>query len=778
VRKNIRFNPKKRLLALGGLCLFGIVSLVAGLRGLSNSYAAEPDCYSGSCKDIYVDPSIGITEYVDEGSGDTRYRIYVDEGLYVEIQDSPELWPEKNALRFNYLYSTLDFNIGTTDDYNSFDKSYIAFLKDSSSHLYSSYKFDSATGWFSLYGDSNNSGVIPDGSMLGFVDADETTSVEFTSTSNSGSGYLNWYNLYNGAFNSMSAYGYVDRGFDSTNSGTNSTFVTYIDNSDLKNSLKIDRLEFSINGDSLNDTALDFVLSDKNSDWSVTLDKKDTNGDQLTDTYSIPSNATLPDSKSFKLEPVVNLPTDNDAEVAPGEDGYGQGAEAELVSGETSSVTSNIFLGYSYDVDNHADLNEFLENAVITINRSDIRSDYCYDSATSCNDFYSGEFTYIEKDGADTVDIDIRFPREYKIADGYVIINDIRYPVPVDYSNRESFEKYNQDGLVGFTVRVPKSSHDAYWIILSADEFNDFNGKVSWSEDEEKNSDALVEGADVELVGVNCYISGDEYRYFTAADGNKDPKSCIYHYKDEADNNDLSSVLVPADSELIFRVLPGYTWQAESLAEGVTALEELGTYTYKVKAGEANLGVNTKQFDHRVESETDLIPEGDLEVSEDDIENGIGVLSIKETEPSDETKTGFAELAGKDVKLGYFDFSLSNILDKGNGESWVVKDLSEPSEAVEVTLYVKKGLIDEDVKLFHAKHDGTFEEIPVVFDAEANSISFVADGFSDFALTVNEIKEESENAGDTPNTLDDIAKYIVVFGAALLFGGVALKIKK
>ena len=243
----------------------------------------------------------------------------------------------------------------------------------------------------------------------------------------------------------------------------------------------------------------------------------------------------------------------------------------------------------------------------------------------------------------------------------------------------------------------------------------------------------------------------------------------------------------PVGTKLTVKIIPdaGYQLVDFGINGGVfDPQEEIGTYTFEVKGGPFHLQANIAQVDDVVKTKSEKIESGRITLggTESSMAVGTARLDVDDVNLNQEQISNFEEAAeGYDIK-NYIDISLFNTVFKGKETaSWdtEVKDLE--NEAT-ITLKLEDGVNGDEVVIVHEKHDGTYEIIPVEYDATTNTITFKTKSFSNYAIatktstTTDETK--TTDTSSNPTTGDNIIIIISIFAIATFGVFTTLKVNK
>ncbi len=413
-----------------------------------------------------------------------------------------------------------------------------------------------------------------------------------------------------------------------------------------------------------------------------------------------------------------------------------------------------------------------------------------------------------------------------------VIINNQPYEIPIDYADQSNWLHHYAGQIVSFDLEVPKS--DNYDIVVkirrnpvmhignflwTADPDHEWeiekdpyggdavdeDGHYIYVEDEDGNripnhayighsTLALVTVA-YELDGVSYSCNSDE-ETCTIIDGENEEVCSLaedehcgipyVEFSSEGEGYDDGSLVVPAGARVTMRVIPDYGYQVMDInvAELTTTDEGIGEFSFTIPAGAAYFTANVVKIDDTVNSESDKVTGGVIDLGDEQstLAYGTARLDVKDVDLSEEDIAGFENAAeGYNVK-NYLDISLFNVIYKGDADdAWEnqVRDLNEPAT---ITLQLEEGVDGNEVVIVHQKHDGTYEVIPTIYDPVANTLTFTTTSFSNYAIASR--TTSAPNTGGLMGILDGaessaaIALTSVLIAVALSIGYVAIKRSK
>lgn len=150
--------------------------------------------------------------------------------------------------------------------------------------------------------------------------------------------------------------------------------------------------------------------------------------------------------------------------------------------------------------------------------------------------------------------------------------------------------------------------------------------------------------------------------------------------------------------------------------------------------GNAHLGAHFTPVADRVHSSSDKVKDGTIELGGKEINSGSVVLSVGDVTLSNEQLTNFEETANGYEISSFLDIKLDQVIYKGSETDVWSNELKELNNEATITLQLEKGVNGNEVVIVHEKHDGTYEIIPAVYNAETNTITFKTSSFSNYAI--------------------------------------------
>ena len=408
----------------------------------------------------------------------------------------------------------------------------------------------------------------------------------------------------------------------------------------------------------------------------------------------------------------------------------------------------------------------------------------CEWDASNCPSTYTREnFIYNKEADVDTVEITFSTLFINKYIGDTVIVNNVPYPIGIDYADREDWLAHYGYQCTGFSIEVPYDE-DGYDIIMDIDEAPGEEqqiGNFLWTNDEREKyrdngelSDIYIGHSNLEVVAVNCHITSDDADdvYFVVGE-DEVPAGCVFEYQPDDDEHPTGSLVVPEGSTVTVRLKTQYGWQVTGFRitedEIQTDPGKTAQYSFGILRGNAHIGAITEPVKDEVNSESNIIVGGSITLGGEEIEEGTAMLTVGDANLSDEEMQQFQDEAGNYTVSNVLNIDLDQIFYNGKGGYWKGAEMKELGNEATITLTLDEGVDGNSVVLVHKKHDGTFEVIPTTYDTEKHTITFKTSSFSEYAIASATVANS--------NTLDKIRGYFVIF-AVSASGIIALLSKK
>lgn len=260
---------------------------------------------------------------------------------------------------------------------------------------------------------------------------------------------------------------------------------------------------------------------------------------------------------------------------------------------------------------------------------------------------------------------------------------------------------------------------------------------IIWAADRRDNSslkDAeLVKNGTVEILEIK-----DE-------EGNSVDLSCVK--QDLEKNNGWASVF--PGSTVVFRLKPDYGYQLTSVKindEVLTARAEQSTFEYVMPDANVHIGAIFEKVDDKVILESSKVKEAEIALESGELDSGSVMLSVQDTEVSDEAKNNFeAKAKGYEI-ASYLKIELNQIIYKGTDTDMWINAIRQLNHQATITLQLARDIDGDEFVIVHEKQDGTYEVIPAVYDAKNRTITFQTSGFSNYAIAGRQTKDTTEDS--------------------------------
>ena len=253
----------------------------------------------------------------------------------------------------------------------------------------------------------------------------------------------------------------------------------------------------------------------------------------------------------------------------------------------------------------------------------------------------------------------------------------------------------------------------------------------------------------------------------------------LSNVKQDLDKNNGWASIVPG-SKVILRLKPNYGYQLTSITindKKLEAGEEQSTFEYIMPDTNVHISGIFEKVDDKVNTKSDKVKKGVIELNEKEIDTGTVVLSVEDINLSKEQISNFEKNANGYHISSYLNINLSQVIYKGNQENIWKNELRELNNPAKITLKLKDGIDGNEVVIVHEKHDGTYEIIPTTYNSETNTITFSTTSFSNYAIASKTVAVQNDKKDNTinPKTGDNVIVYIVLFIIAIL-GSITLVI--
>ena len=246
----------------------------------------------------------------------------------------------------------------------------------------------------------------------------------------------------------------------------------------------------------------------------------------------------------------------------------------------------------------------------------------------------------------------------------------------------------------------------------------------------------------------------------------------LSNVKQDLNKNNGWASIVPG-SKVILRLKPNYGYQLTSITindKKLEAGEEQSTFEYIMPDTNVHISGIFEKVDDKVNTKSDKVKNGVIELNEKEIDTGTVVLSVEDINLSKEQISNFEKNANGYHISSYLNINLSQVIYKGNQENIWKNELRELNNPAKITLKLEDGIDGNEVVIVHEKHDGTYEIIPTTYDSENNTIIFSTTSFSNYAIASKTVAVQNDQKDNTinPKTGDNVIVYIVLFIIAIL----------
>lgn len=216
--------------------------------------------------------------------------------------------------------------------------------------------------------------------------------------------------------------------------------------------------------------------------------------------------------------------------------------------------------------------------------------------------------------------------------------------------------------------------------------------------------------------------------------------------KQDLDKNNGWASIVPG-SKVILRLKPNYGYQLTSITindKKLEAGEEQSTFEYIMPDTNVHISGIFEKVDDKVNTKSDKVKNGVIELNEKEIDTGTVVLSVEDINLSKEQISNFEKNANGYHISSYLNINLSQVIYKGNQEHIWENELREINNPAKITLKLEDGIDGNEVVIVHEKHDGTYEIIPTTYNSETNTITFSTTSFSNYAIASKTVAVQND----------------------------------
>lgn len=198
-------------------------------------------------------------------------------------------------------------------------------------------------------------------------------------------------------------------------------------------------------------------------------------------------------------------------------------------------------------------------------------------------------------------------------------------------------------------------------------------------------------------------------------------------------------VEIKAGATVTVRLTPDYGYQFVSGSlngEVITAGAKVSTFTFIMPDTNLHLSALFTASPDQVTVTAADVTSGSIEGGENVISSGNLKLTVADSDMNDAQRNDMASSqAAADVDVtSWLELDLDQIVNKGNETDVWASPLKELNEKVTITLNVGTGLDAAKSYVVIREHNGVYERLPATYDAEAGTLTFQTDKFSDYAI--------------------------------------------
>lgn len=235
------------------------------------------------------------------------------------------------------------------------------------------------------------------------------------------------------------------------------------------------------------------------------------------------------------------------------------------------------------------------------------------------------------------------------------------------------------------------------------------------------------------------------------------------------------------------KIVPEYGYQVTSFGingQDIVTGDNISEFTFPISKGNFHLGAEVTKVDNIVKANAQNVENGNITISDDEIDSGSVRLSVNDVELSSDKIAGFESKAGDYTISSYLDIDLDQIIYKGNEDDVWSKRIHELDNEATITLKLADGVNADEIVIVHNINDGDEYEIIEIesYDKETNTITFKTKSFSNYVIatkTTTDTTTGTETKTSTsPSTGDSIMMTLTIFGVAVIGLGLTSMIKK
>lgn len=268
-------------------------------------------------------------------------------------------------------------------------------------------------------------------------------------------------------------------------------------------------------------------------------------------------------------------------------------------------------------------------------------------------------------------------------------------------------------------------------------------GNFLWTYEDENQDDDYIDHGIMELISVNY-----KDRDYSPEELNN-PGTAFEWGQDEHGG----SAVLPVGAVVTVKLIPDYGYQLTSFGingGNFGTGDELSTFTFEIKPGNAHLGAHFTPVADKVTSSSDIVASGSIALGSD-LSGGSAQLEISDAEDelSDEKLDAFETAAGNYTITDYLNLDLYNVYYKGTEDEENVwkNEVNTLEDDATISVSLADTVNPDNIVIIHNIHNGEeFETIPVdSYDSKTNTITFKTDSFSTYAIAKTEIKQPVYN---------------------------------
>lgn len=287
----------------------------------------------------------------------------------------------------------------------------------------------------------------------------------------------------------------------------------------------------------------------------------------------------------------------------------------------------------------------------------------------------------------------------------------------------------------------------SYNIQLKAGESK--NVTIAWAYDKEEaikffgGEDAYVENGTVEVVSIK---RGADVIYDSANPPQFDPANPGPQMSVDETGGYLP---IEKGDDVVLKLIPKYGYQLSSVTiNGQTLVPQEGVSTFKLDNIQGNLhfsGVFVKT-DDKVDNKSESVSDVKIVSGAGVVSSGNLSLSVADNKTYDKDVTSVVE--GDAEKVASVEFTLDNIVSKGNGSYWDT-NLTELNKPVALSVDVKGELAEGEEYSVVRDHNGKLEELECEYDAKTGAVTFETDRFSTYTIVKKLTLDGNNNSGNS-----------------------------